>query len=182
MRFFLILIAMFTWSVSASAVPIQWSLSATFDDGGSATGTFFFDPNTTTFSSINVQTTAGTSRNGDSYSFVCVSPCTGSGPTATQVLLLGQASSSNLMGVPGFFMDFTGTLVSGGTLSINYGLEATCSNGTCVGPAAPTRQIVEGSITVLEAAAPEPATSAFVCLGALGLVATRTSRRKRQRG
>lgn len=42
-----------------SAAPLLWSVSGSFADGGTVSGSFLFDPATNAFSSINVVTTAG---------------------------------------------------------------------------------------------------------------------------
>lgn len=44
--------------MSARAVPLMWNLQGvTFDDGGTATGSFVYDADTQTYSAINIQTT-----------------------------------------------------------------------------------------------------------------------------
>lgn len=46
------------WMTSVQAVPIQWTLTdVLFDDGGTATGSFIFDADTSTYSSISIVTT-----------------------------------------------------------------------------------------------------------------------------
>ncbi len=51
------------------AVPILWTISgASFDDGGTLTGSFVYDADTDTYSSISITTTSGTEFGGASYS------------------------------------------------------------------------------------------------------------------
>ncbi len=52
----------------ASADGITWSLSGvTFDDGGTASGSFVYDAVTNTVSAVNIVTTAGTTFGGTTY-------------------------------------------------------------------------------------------------------------------
>ena len=52
------------------AVPVLWTLSdVTFDDGGTASGSFVFDADTVAFSAINVVTTDGAVLLGTTYGF-----------------------------------------------------------------------------------------------------------------
>jgi len=45
---------------AAMAAPVKWTLSdITFDDGGTASGSFVYDANTNTYSAISVTTTGG---------------------------------------------------------------------------------------------------------------------------
>jgi hypothetical protein len=48
-------IAILSFANSASAVPLTWTLmSARFDDGGSATGSFTYDADTNTYLDFNI--------------------------------------------------------------------------------------------------------------------------------
>src|SRR5258708_19781801 len=65
-----ILLGLGVCSVFASAAPVVWTLSGvTFSDGGTASGSFIFDADTNTYSSINVTTTPGSVRSGATYLF-----------------------------------------------------------------------------------------------------------------
>jgi hypothetical protein len=58
-------------SLSAQAMPVQWHLSnVTFDDGGTANGSFIYDADVGafgTYSNILITTTAGTNFSGGTY-------------------------------------------------------------------------------------------------------------------
>ena len=55
-------------ATESRADPVEWTLvDATFDDGGTAFGSFVFDADTDTYSSLSITTTAGTSHGGDVY-------------------------------------------------------------------------------------------------------------------
>ena len=77
---------------AASATPLTWTLTGvTFVDGSTASGTFTFDADTNTYSSIDVMTTGGTAYPAETYTFLCTSPCAGIAPDADNVLLLTAA-------------------------------------------------------------------------------------------
>jgi hypothetical protein len=58
---------MFTWG-SASAIPVQWTLEdVVFADGGTASGSFVFDADTSTYSRTDIVTTSGSILQGQSY-------------------------------------------------------------------------------------------------------------------
>lgn len=54
----LIAVMLLAGPMSANAMPITWNLQGvTFDDGGTASGSFVYDADTATYSSIDIQTT-----------------------------------------------------------------------------------------------------------------------------
>ena len=56
------------WSISGYAVPVVWTLNGvTFDDGGTASGSFTYDAGTDTYSAISMSTTAGSAKGVASY-------------------------------------------------------------------------------------------------------------------
>jgi len=64
-----------TFSNATQATPIKWTLqNVTFNDGGSAFGSFFFDATTNAYSGISVTTTPGSSFGGTTYNFVYPTP------------------------------------------------------------------------------------------------------------
>src|ERR1700675_4810941 len=96
---------------SASGFPTTYTLvGVTFDDGGTASGFFTFDPVTNLYSDVNVTTTTGSARSGATYKFVCgqdVATCTGVAPDPTGALYL-TTSAADQTGNPGFAIFFTG--------------------------------------------------------------------------
>ena len=88
-------------------MPLTWTISnATFSDGGTASGTFVYDADTNTYSSINITTTTGSVRSGASYSFNCTAPCNGLTPDSSESLSLTISPVSDQTGAPGFAIFF----------------------------------------------------------------------------
>src|SRR5271165_2611169 len=97
----------------ASADGITWDLSASFDDGGSASGSFFYDAVSNTFSAIHITTTPGAAFPGATYT--TLSGAFGSSNTG---MLLG-ASSGDLAGTDLLFLMFGLDLTNlGGTVPV----------------------------------------------------------------
>src|SRR5258708_17612531 len=100
-----ILLGLGVCSVFASAAPVVWTLSGvTFSDGGTASGSFIFDADTNTYSSINVTTTTGSVRTGASYSVQ-----NGGGASSLGMVTL---VSANLAGTPALALSFSASLTN----------------------------------------------------------------------
>jgi hypothetical protein len=133
---------------AAGAAPAEYVISGfNFDDGGTAYGTFAYDPVTNLYSNVNITTTAGTVLPGAIYQFVCgqdVPSCTGLGPSGTNVLTL-TSTASNQMGLPAFVLEFPALqpLGSAQTIPIVFGLEASCADPPCSAPVPPERLLAE---------------------------------------
>jgi hypothetical protein len=147
-------------AVSAFSSPVTWTLGGvTFDDGGTASGSFVYDANTGLYSSINITTTTGTTRTGVTYHFGSTSVA---GPTFNLNLTVG---SGDLTGTPALFLVFTNPLTNaGGTDSLVVGSapslessESACSDTVCFGPSAPSRQVTAGSVVGVAVITPTPA-------------------------
>jgi hypothetical protein len=152
----------------ASADGITWSLSGvTFDDGGTASGSFVYDAVTNTVSSINIVTTAGTTFSGSTYT--ALSP--GFSPPLPFDFVFVPSASGDLTGT--MYLDLElpmpGLTNSGGFVSLmDIGSEGLCADAECDTPAdSPIRMITGGELVSPVVATPEP--SAFVLLG-MGLV------------
>ena len=159
-------------AAQAVAAPLTWVLSGiTFSDGGTASGSFVYDANTNTYSSVNITTIAGSVRTtGATYHFVCgqdVPSCNGVSPSAGFNLNLTSAAA-NQTGLPGFALFFSSALTNaGGSVSVT-GEEANCSNSTCTAPVSPERSITGGSVsTVAVPATPAPSSVLLVSAGLL---------------
>ena len=154
-----------TW---ADGVPVTWTLSGvTFDDGGTASGSFVYNAATNTVSSINVETTAGTTFGGTTY--VALDP--GFDPLAFDIVLVPNASLADLTGTMYLDLEFPipGLTNSGGIVGLlDIGSEGLCANAACDAPAdSPMRMITGGEVVSPTVATPEP--SAFLLLS-VGLV------------
>src|ERR1051326_1819199 len=121
-RLTICLLAFGLLSTVANGAVLTWYLGGVvFDDGGTATGSFNFDPDAGTpcstgaspcgvFSNVKITTTTGSSRTGATYQFVCgadVPSCAGVSPNSTQVLNL-TTTAANQTGMPAFALFFTG--------------------------------------------------------------------------
>lgn len=111
-------------SVSASAVPLLWTLNGVnFNDGGTASGTFVYDADTTTYSAINITTTTGGVRTGATYA--CAEFAT--------ALFYSPTCAVNLTGVFIFWLFPSSALTNGGgSISLTVATkEATCLDAGC---------------------------------------------------
>jgi hypothetical protein len=176
-------------AAAASASPILWTLNGvTLSDGGTASGTFTFNPDTGiacgsvspcgTYSNVHVVTTNGSSRSGATYSFVCgqnVVGCTGVRADSTEVLFLAS-NTANQSGAPALAFFFTGIsglppqglTDAGGIVDISTSSgsagsvqEANCADAACSSPSSPARFSTAGTVS----ATPEPATWLLLTAG-----------------
>lgn len=135
-------------SLSAHATPVVWYLSGvTFDDGGTASGSFTYDADTTTYSAISISTTAGsTITTGNSYDITQAALGCG---TPEVVCLLNSVDGPDYAGDLGITIAHVGTPLTnaGGTIALTFAREYTCANSACSTVAAPLRLLDSGAIT-----------------------------------
>lgn len=156
-------------AATSHAAPITWSLAGvTFDDLGTATGTFVYDADTNTYSNINITTTAGSAESGAAYGQ----------PTGGNATFIDMATSLPVVVnvTQRFTMNFQAALTNaGGTVALAGGAESLCLAAGCGG--GPTgqqflRTVTAGSVTTVPpTAAPEPGTLLLLGAGAAGLIA-----------
>lgn len=157
---------------AAQAAPLQWTLNdVTFDDGGTASGSFVYDAAADAYSSINITTTPGTTvTTGSTYQYACTGAgtesvvCTLAPPTSTRTVLFSATPSSDLSGKMALALFFSAPLTdAGGTRNLDVAslafAEATCFSPDCFSLMDPMRGITGGTIT---ASPPAPATIAPV--------------------
>src|SRR5258708_25873795 len=122
----LVLFVLFCVPSIASADGIAWDLSGvTFDDGGTASGSFVYDATANTYSSIDIITTLGTAFGGATYT----SLSGGFGSSSPGMLLWARG---DLSGPPLLFFFFGSDLKnSGGTVSLIGVWERTCDKTNC---------------------------------------------------
>lgn len=190
-------------TMGASAGPVFWQLSGvTLNDGGTANGTFAFDPDAGTacisglspcgmYSNVDIVSTDGLARTGATYRFVCgtdVSSCNGLSPDSSEVLFL-SSNAADQKGNSAIAFFFTGVGISppagltdlGGVIDISNSSfsvgavqEGACVNAACTGP--DPNLPIRGS-TAGFAIAPEPSTCVFFLTGLLAMAALRLRRR-----
>ena len=111
-----VLLTLFVAALSApsvSANPILWNLvGVTFDDGGTASGSFVYDADTNTYSNISITTTAGSAFGGATYTLI---NDVADGPTASGIYLVTSVPATP--GMPGLIMGFLNLTNAGGTIS-----------------------------------------------------------------
>ena len=69
MRIIISLLCLFS-AISAQAIPLEWTLdNVVFSDGGTASGSFFYDDDTDIYSNVAVTTTTGSVLTGTNYQY-----------------------------------------------------------------------------------------------------------------
>jgi MYXO-CTERM domain-containing protein len=165
---------------SARADLIHWTVSGSFDDGGTFSGGFDYDTVGNALTAWNVSTTAGTSgvgahnyTPGTGTSFV-FGPL-GNVPEVVETLSGGPLPNYGIYA----FLEFDDVVsATPGTVALQSGIEvdSICANG-CGLPLA-RRDIVSGTAVGVDASAvPEPASGALALAG-VGLLGIYRRRRR----
>lgn len=151
---------------AASAAPVLWTLSGVaFSDGGTASGSFVYDADANTYSSINITTTAGSVRGSAVHGRLHPDPH----HHAQGAVFTTSAGATT--GAPLFQFSLQAPLTNaGGSTTIMPGpsVEAACDVG-CTGYVAPFRSVVAGAMTgtPVPAAVPTLSEWAMILLAAL---------------
>jgi hypothetical protein len=113
-------------SVNAEAAPLTWTVDGvTFNDGGSANGSFVYDADTGMYSDIAINTTAGTILGGTAYPDVLRGD-------AFFLDVVPDASLASLTGSLLLNINFASPLTNaGGTIDIFIISEGFCQNAAC---------------------------------------------------
>ena len=170
-----VVVGMLAWAHVAQAVPITWTINVGFADGGMATGSFVYDADLDTYSSINIVTTGG-ALPGATY--VVDNNAFGFLSTANNMMAL--TGLPVVFGDSALWMGYSAPLTNaGGALSFNFFQETGCSlvnGGLCqaFGGGLPTRATQGGQLV---GRVPEPTT--LLLLGT-GLAAVGYRRRRKQ--
>jgi hypothetical protein len=164
----------------AQASPVVWYFNGvTFNDGGTASGSFVYDAALQQYSGVDIVTTAGTASAGETYSWPIL-PQFGS-PTLLFAFPI-PFSPNFLTGTPEFVIQFSSALTdAGGTIPLNVGSEgpitgeAICLDAGC-GSASGVRLATSGAVS----SAPEPATAIVLVSAVLMLIGRRWYFTKKQ--
>jgi len=161
-------IVLFTLSsVSAYAVPVVWTLNGvTFNDSGTASGSFTYDADTNTYSAISISTTAGSNKGAASYD-VLISGFA----TATSFRFANSANSGAYIGTPVLDFAFSALTNAGGSVTLDTptSYEADCGNASCTTDAGSNRIVNAGTV---EGAQPSSGSTAIPTMPIYGLVLT----------
>jgi hypothetical protein len=160
---------------TATADPITWTLSGvTFSDGATASGSFVYNADTDTVSSVEITTTSGALFSGATYSGV--DP--GFGPSALQIVLVTNPSLADFTGTGALvlsFMSGSGLTDLGGTVALGGG-EALCNNLGCTSGTL-ERPITGGdAISSSLVATPEPGSLFLLGIGMFSLIGMKRNR------
>lgn len=146
---------------TAQAAPLQWTLTdVTFDDGGTATGSFVYDADSNTYSNIALKTTAGTAGAAAEFRTKCTTAhCLSSLP---ELLFIASANQSDLTNVPLLDIEPSGPLTNTpATVDLVFGMSFLCSNAACTGIGGGLRVFTTGQLIGTPYVAP-PATPTSV--------------------
>ncbi len=154
----------------ASADGITWTLSGvTFDDGGTASGSFAYDALTNTYSSIDITTASGSAFAGTTYNAL-----SGVFGFSSAGMLLG--GSGDLTNTDLLFLLFGTALTDSGGTVVLIGIgEGTCDNTNCT-LSTRDRSITGGEL-VGTVATPEPSAFSLLAVALVALMAVAAIRK-----
>jgi hypothetical protein len=119
----------FLLSGVAQAITIEWTLNdVVFTDGGTASGSFLYDTDTSTYSNVSIVTTAGSIRSGETYE----NPAWAWGNIG---LAVTPVALPDYTGAPGLLLIFTGGPLTDPSATYNllsgYQAESVCAAAAC---------------------------------------------------
>lgn len=119
------------FTAAAQAAPLQWTLKdVTFDDGGTATGSFVYDADSDTYSNVQLSTTAGSVGGASDFRSKCVTPhCINALP---ELIFVASSNQSDLTNVTYLDIEPSAPLSNTpGTVELAFGMSTTCGNAAC---------------------------------------------------
>lgn len=181
MKFFVNHLASFllfaAWSASALASPVSWTLTnVIFDTGGTMTGSFTWNADTSSLTNISIQISGGSEPSLDGHL------TTGSSFSADFFAFNQSPATGN----PGIHLNPNSSLTdAGGTLVIDSGMSfvGVCIDSACndIGAVGGSLFGLSGSLvgTPVSSATPECSTLALLVPGLIGLASVRLAGRVR---
>lgn len=144
-------------AMPSAATLVTWYLDGvTFDDGGSASGSFIFDADTVTYSGVSISTTPGSAFTGALYDYEIAG-------TAIYFYALRSFDLPTFIGDPFFLLGYSSPLTNaGGVIPLSISPEGLCNDAGCF-EFSNFRQTNGGSVTTTQPGGgagevPEPST------------------------
>jgi hypothetical protein len=142
---------------SAQAIPVEWTLNDfVFDDGGTASGTFFYDADTNSYFDITVTTTTGSDRTGTYYEHLNTNLLGTFSIRDSAAVFVDSDPSQDLSGANSFYFSLAQSLTNAGgridLVAADWSGETSCGNPdtSCFGSVAGSERIlVSGYVTAV---------------------------------
>ena len=176
----------------AVAIPVSWTLSGvTFDDGGTASGSFVYDADSDVFSAWSISTVGGSVAALPTFTYDPTTSkdtgCAGSQP-CFDTIIAGTGVGSVIRQIG--FVPVAALTNAGGTTTISLGFEQSCTITSFISitsfsescAPAKSRATFSGTLSAGTdtggggGTVPEPGTLALIALAMLGLSAVRVRR------
>ena len=163
-------LGVFGLAPTALAVPIEWTLAdVTFDDGGTASGSFVHEADTGVYSNVRIVTTAGSKGKAATIQAWCTTAACLRNPLET--IFTSAVDQRDLTNAPYFNLELLTVLPNAPTtLNIENVASATCSDATCQGNWNDLRMGFTGTLVGAAYIAPPTSVNSVPTLNQWGLM------------